>query len=63
MFNGIWEIIRQICMILCWVAPFTFVFFLVYAVREAVNKGKRDIEYAFFAGISLFVIVSAFMLR
>ncbi len=62
MLEGIWGAVLKICMILCWIAPFTFVFFLVYTVKEAVNKGRHDIEYALGASVSLLIIVAACVL-
>ena len=46
MYSGLLYVAYRLCTYLCWVAPFTFVFCLVYAVREAVNGGSNDIALA-----------------
>ena len=47
---------------LCLIAPFTFVFFLIYAIREAVRGGDRDIAYGLGAAVSLLVLTAACVL-
>ena len=42
----------------CLALPFTFVFFLIYAIREAVKGGDRDIAYGLGAAISLLAILA-----
>lgn len=42
----------------CLAAPFAFVFFLIYAVRDAVKGGDRDVAYGFGAAVSLLVILA-----
>ena len=48
-----------ICGFLSLVAPFTFVFCMIYAIRDAVQGGNRDIAYGLGAAVSLLVIVIA----
>lgn len=45
MLEGLLRIALHLCLILCWVAPFSFVFCLVAAIKEAVNGGNNDISY------------------
>ena len=45
--------------LLRWVAPFSFVFCLIYAVRDAVSGGKKDVVYGLIAALSLLVLVVA----
>ena len=52
----------HLSLILCWVAPFSFVFCLVAAIKEAVNGGNNDISYGLGAAFSLLVIVAAVVL-
>ena len=47
---------------LCAVVPFAFVFFLLYAIQDAVRGGPRDIAYGFGAGVCLLIILVALML-
>ena len=42
--------------LLCLAAPFAFVFFLIYAIRDAVKDGKRTILYGIGASISLILL-------
>ena len=42
--------------LLCLAAPFAFVFFLIYAIRDAVKDGKRTIPYGIGASISLIML-------
>lgn len=51
------ELFLTLCSWLIWLTPFTFVFFLIYAIREAVKNGERDITYGALAGLSLFMLV------
>lgn len=46
----------------CLAAPFAFVFFLIYAIRDAVKGGDRDIAYGIGAAVSLLVIVAVCVL-
>ena len=50
------EIFLTVCSWLIWLTPFTFVFFLIYAIREAVENGERDVTYGALAGLSLFMV-------
>ena len=50
------ELFLTLCSWLIWLTPFTFVFFLIYAIREAVENGERDITYGALAGLSLFML-------
>ena len=50
------EIFLTVCSWLIWLTPFTFVFFLIYAIREAVENGERDVTYGALAGLSLFML-------
>ena len=43
-------------LLLCPAVPFTFVFFLIYAIRDAVKDGKRTIPYGIGASISLILL-------
>ena len=62
MYSRLLYVAYRLCTYLCWVAPFTFVFCLVYAVREAVNGGSNDIALALGASLSLLIIVGACVL-
>lgn len=62
MLEGLLRIALHLCLILCWVAPFSFVFCLVTAIKEAVNGGNNDISYGLGAAFSLLVIVAAVVL-
>ena len=42
--------------LLCLAAPFAFVFFLIYAIRDAVRDGGRTIPYGIGASISLIML-------
>ena len=42
--------------LLCLAAPFAFVFFLIYAIRDAVRDGGRTIPYGIGASISLILL-------
>ena len=61
--GSLWEVIGAICSVLCWIAPFTFVYFLIYAIGETVKEGNRNIEFGFGAATSLLVIVAAILLK
>ena len=62
MLGGIISFLVQLCLILCWVAPFTFVFFLIAAIKEAVNGGNNDINFGLGAASSLLVMLVAAVL-
>ena len=59
MYTGIWAVIDRVVQILCWIAPFTFVYGLVFAIRDAVSGGERVVALGFLAAVSLLVIVAA----
>ena len=63
MYTGLLGVLQDVSAAVCWVTPFTFVFCLVYAVREAVRGGDRDIALAAGAAVSLFVLVAACLLN
>ena len=42
--------------LLCLAAPFAVVFFLIYAIRDAVRDGGRTIPYGIGASISLIML-------
>ena len=62
MLGGIISFLVQLCLILCWVAPFTFVFFLIAARKEAVNGGNKAINFGQGAACSLLVMLVAAVL-
>ena len=41
-----------------WIFPFTFVFSLLFAIRETVKDGPNDLKYALAAAVSLFILVA-----
>ena len=45
----------------CLALPFVFVFCLIYAIRDAVKGGDRDIAYGLGAAISLLAILLIFL--
>ena len=46
-------LLSWLILLLCLAVPFTFVFFLIYAIRDAVRDGGRTIPYGIGAAISL----------
>ncbi len=63
MYGGLLGILQDISGVLCWIAPFTFVFCLIYAIKEAVSGGKHDITLASVSAVSLFIIMAAVLLN
>ncbi len=61
MVEGILRTFAAVCGYVWWIAPFSFVFCLVYAVRDAVNGGERDVAYALGAAVSLLVLATALL--
>lgn len=57
-----WKMIQSISFVLCWIAPFTFVFFLLSAIKETIKEGPNDVAFGFGAAISLLIIVAACVL-
>lgn len=55
------QIILLVVSWIWWIAPFTFVFFLIAAIKESIRDGDKDITYGVLAAISLFVLVVACM--
>lgn len=51
-------IFRWLINILWWVAPFTFVFSLIYAIKNAIAGGEKTVLLGFAAAVSLFVMVA-----
>lgn len=39
-----------------WITPFTFVFFLLAAVKKMIHNGKNDITYGAISAISLLIL-------
>ncbi|MCI8539378.1 MAG: hypothetical protein HFF18_12100 [Oscillospiraceae bacterium] len=46
---------------LWWATPFTFVFCLVYAIKEAVTGGERTFQLSLGAAVSLLLIAASCM--
>ena len=46
-----------------WIFPFTFVFSLLFAIRETVKDGPNDLKYALAAAVSLFILFAFFFLE
>ena len=63
MYGGILGVLQDVSAVVCWIAPFTFVFCLVYAVKEAVTGGNRDIALSLAAAVSLFFLMAALLLN
>ena len=63
MYSGLLGVLETISLHLCWVAPFTFVFCLIYAIRDAVKDGKNDIGLGLGAAVSLLIIIAAILLN
>lgn len=56
------SVVDVVCTVLSFVAPFTFVFSLIDAIRETFSEGDDDVLPGIIAAVSLFVIVVACML-
>lgn len=51
------EVLLSICFFLCIFAPFTFVFFLIDAVKKAVSGEGNEYLSGLGAGLSVFVML------
>lgn len=60
--SGFLEVIRWLAGVLCWRAPFTFVFPMIAAVGETVRGGGKGVGYGVIASDSLLVIIAACVL-
>lgn len=55
-------ILRTLVGAFWWIAPFTFVFSLLYAVRETLQDGESSVAPGFIAAFSLLVLAAACIL-
>ena len=52
------EFLLGACFFLCIFAPFTFVIFLIHAIKKASSDTGNELLNGFFAGLSLLVMLS-----
>ena len=55
------QIILWILSWIWWIAPFTFVFSFIAAIKESIHDGEKDITYGVIASVSLLILVAACM--
>jgi len=51
--------LEKLLFILAHIAPFTFTFFLIHAIKRAITDTERDIVYGIGAAVSLLILVLA----
>lgn len=54
-------LISEIVSWVWWMAPFTFVFSFMAAIKENNKDGENDIKYGVISAVSLLIIVAACM--
>ena len=50
---------ERLLFILAHIAPFTFTFFLIHAIKRALTDTERDIVYGIGASVSLLILIMA----
>ncbi|GEM_PF-2654110 len=63
MYTGVIGVISWVVAVLWWIAPFTFVFFFISAIKKTIQDDVDSYLHAFWAAFSLLVVIAAIVLR